>query len=123
MSEFLSVAIFKLLVASASGSTAIEAHAHLTLFKLCLPLDVIILTLIVIIFGFVSGAEVFNFDVLLFCLLPNKDNFFQLERYLVKQGYDCILLIALHKVLFFAKMYRLVCQHYLDNSHMSRKSL
>ena len=63
MSEFLSMAIFKLLVASASGSTAIEAHAHLTLFKLCLPLDVIILTLIVIIFGFVSGAEVFNFDL------------------------------------------------------------
>ena len=109
MSEFLSMAIFKLLVASAFGSTAIEAHASLTLFKLCLPLDVIILKLIVIIFGSVSGAEVFNFDILLFCLLQNKDNFFQPERYLVKQGYDCILLIALHKALFFAKICTDLC--------------
>ena len=103
------MAIFKLLVASAFGSTAIEAHASLTLFKLCLPLDVIILTLIVIILGFVSGAEVFNFYILLFCLLQNKDNFFQPERYLVKQGYDCILLIALHKALFFAKICTDLC--------------
>ena len=58
---------------SASGSIAIESQAPLTLFKLCLPSDVIIPTLIVTrFFGFVSGVEAFNFDVLLFCLLPNK---------------------------------------------------
>ena len=105
---------------SASGSIAVESQAPLTLFKLCLPSNVIIPTLmqldstqnhlvlkrtlnkefldiqatiecgftlkrvrdmtrtysptlvITSFFGFVSGVEAFNFDVLLFCLLPNK---------------------------------------------------
>ena len=57
----------------ASGSIAIESQAPVTLFKLCLPSDVIIPELIVTsFFGFVSSVEAFNFDVLLFCLLQNK---------------------------------------------------
>ena len=52
---------------------ATEDYAPLTLFKLCLSSDVFISGLIVTrFFGFDSGVAVFNFDVLLFCLLPKK---------------------------------------------------
>ena len=102
---------------SASGSIAIASQA-------CLPSDVIIPALIVAsFFDFVSDVEAFNFDVLLFCLLPSKGTLSFTFLFTIFSSRVTIALIdCLAQMLsFYHNLYKIVCPHYLYNCHMPKK--
>ena len=126
MPACFSVALFKTLDASASGSIAIQAQAPLTLFRLCLPSDVIIPTLIVTsFFVFLVALKFLILMSYFFVYCQTRIPFpFPYRMLSCQVGLRLYSLIVLYKcTLSCHNLYKIMWPHYLDNCHMPRKIL